>query len=300
MSSGLNRDDLSRFMDNQPLHSRLTEKLSLGVLIQGEEHSFHHRAALALLGETMVVPVASFPELTLKLTESQTQLGLMAIENSLAGALLTNYLLLEEQDLTILGETYLRISHCVMSVPGSKIQELKTVESHPMALRQCRGFFRNQRSITPIETFDTAGSARIVAEAKDDTRGAIAPKWCANAYGLEVLAEAVEDNPHNWTRFVLVAHADSPLGGTKTSIAFSVMHRAGSLADVLGVLAGEGVSLTKIQSLPLVGEPWKYRFFVDFVHPYCDAPTSLLRTLAGHTKDLIHLGTYDEGQHHEP
>jgi len=287
-------------MQTPSLHIHLANRLASGVLIQGEEHSFHHHAARALLKETPVVPVASFPELTLKLAESPQQLGLMAIENSVAGALLTNYLLLEEQHLTILGETYLRISHSVMAQPGTTIDDLKTIESHPMALAQCRGFFRAHRSIRPVETFDTAGSARMVMEAKDPTRGAIAPAWCAAPYGLEVLAKAVEDNPHNWTRFVLVAHADSPVGGTKTSIAFSVMHRAGSLADVLGVLANEGVSLTKIQSLPLVGKPWKYRFFVDFVHAYCDEPTALLRTLAGHTKDLIHLGTYDEGQHNEP
>lgn len=282
------------------LQQRLAERLSTGVLIQGEEHSFHHHAARALLKDVKVVPIASFPELTLKLAESPQQLGLMAIENSVAGALLTNYLLLEEQHLTILGETYLRISHSVMAQRGTSIADLKTIESHPMALAQCRGFFRANRSIRPVETFDTAGSARMVMEAKDPARGAIAPAWCAEPYGLEVLAKAVEDNPHNWTRFVLVAHADSPVGGTKTSIAFSVMHRAGSLADVLGVLASEGVSLTKIQSLPLVGEPWKYRFFVDFVHAYCDAPKALLRKLADHTKDLIHLGTYDEGQHNEP
>jgi len=287
-------------MQLKTLPSQLAERLSTGVLIQGEEHSFHHRAARALLPNANVVPVSTFPELTLKLAKSPKQLGLMAIENSVAGALLTNYLLLEEQHLTILGETYLRISHSVMALPGTRVDELKTIESHPMALAQCRGFFRAHRSIQPVETFDTAGSARMVMEARDPTRGAIAPVWCAAPYSLEVLAKAVEDNPHNWTRFVLVAHADSPVGGTKTSIAFSVMHRAGSLADVLGVLAKEGVSLTKIQSLPLVGEPWKYRFFVDFVHAYCDAPTALLRTLAGHTKDLIHLGTYDEGQHNEP
>ena len=287
-------------MQTQSLQSQLAERLSTGVLIQGEEHSFHHHASRTLLGDIPVVPVSSFPELTLKLTESPQQLGLMAIENSIAGALLTNYLLLEEQHLTILGETYLRISHTVMAPPGTSLADLKTLESHPMALAQCRGFFREHRNIKPIETFDTAGSARLVSKASDPSRGAIAPVWCAKPYGLTVLAKAVEDNPHNWTRFVLVAHADSPVGGTKTSIAFSVMHRAGSLSDVLGVLAKEGVSLTKIQSLPLVGEPWKYRFFVDFVHAYCDAPTALLRTLAGHTKDLIHLGTYDEGKHNEP
>ena len=282
------------------LYNRLAGRLKTGVLIQGEEHSFHHRAAHTLLEGAAVVPVASFPELTLKLAASPQQLGLMAIENSVAGALLTNYLLLEEQHLTILAETYLRISHSVLGPQGSSIKKLKTIESHPMALAQCRGFFRQHAAIRPVEAFDTAGSARAVSEASQTHRAAIAPAWCAPAYGLEVLAKAVEDSPHNWTRFVLVAHADSPLGGTKTSIAFSVMHRAGSLADVLGVLADEGVSLTKIQSLPIVGEPWKYRFFVDFVHAYCDAPTSVLRKLAGQTKDLIHLGTYDEGQHHEP
>ena len=267
------------------------------ILIQGEAHSFHHRAVRQLLPHNSIQPCTSFPELTQKLAENPGLAGLMAIENSVAGALLINYLLIEENHLTILGETYLRISHAVLAPAGSSIEKLESIESHPMALAQCRRFFSQHQQIAPIECFDTAGSARAVAEAGQLKRGALAPIWCAEAYGLEVLAKAVEDNPHNWTRFVLVAHAGSPLGGTKTSIAFSLPHRSGSLAAVLNILADSGVSLTKIQSLPLVGTPWQYRFFADFVHPDCHWPEEILQQVATVTTDLIHLGTYAEGKH---
>ena len=275
-----------------------------GVLIQGERLSFHHRATRALLPQAEVVPVASFPELCARLEAQPGQLGLMAIENSVAGALLTNYLLIEEHGLKIHAEVYLRISHNLLAPPGATLEALRRVESHPMALRQCRALFREREHLTPVEAYDTAGSAIRVAEVADPTLGAIAPIWCAEELGLEVLAKAVEDNPHNWTRFVLVRHGYGETADTtatcKCSVSFSVAHESGTLARALQLLAYTGASLTKIQSLPAVGKPWEYRFFADFLLPAKRGAAEVLGLLAEHTRGLTHLGTYPEGQHVDP
>ena len=286
------------------LRGLLHERLRAGVVIQGELHSFHHRAAGLLLPGVDVEPARSFPSLAQSLTDAPGRLGLMAIENSVAGALLTNYLLLEEHDLRVLAEVYLRISHAVLAPAGVTLDAVRTVESHPMALRQSRGFLREHRGLRPVETYDTAGAAAEVARAAAPDRAALAPLWCAEAFGLSVLAEAVEDNPHNWTRFVLVSAAPPgghrSCGGPKTSVAFSLDHTAGSLAEVLTLLAARGCSLTKIQSLPVVGRPWEYRFFCDFLHaPTAERPAAS-EALAEVTRDLTYLGTYAVGQHLEP
>ena len=286
-------------MSSAPL-TTLPVDVAAPVAIQGEVHSFHHRAAGLLLPGSEVACFDNFPRLASHVGSEGGGLGLMAVENSVAGAILTNYLLLEEHDLTILGETYLRISFDLMTTPHATIDGLQQVRSHPMALAQCRRWFREHAAVNPVETFDTAGAAREVSEAGDESIAALAPRWCAEAYGLQVLAKAVEDNPNNWTRFVLVTHAGSPERGDKTSVAFSLPHATGSLAKVLDRIARAGASLTKIQSLPLVGSPWQYRFFCDFVHEECAAPTDLLNFIDAHTTDLIHLGTYAAGQHHEP
>ncbi len=270
------------------------------VCIQGERHSFHHRAVQALLPGREVAPVRSFPLLAQKVAATEGRLGLMAIENSVAGALLTNYLLLEEHELRIHAEVYLRISHALLTVPGAGLDEVRTVESHPMALAQCREFFARRPRLRPVEAYDTAGSAEAVAAGGQVSRAAIAPLWCAEPYGLAVAAEAIEDSPHNWTRFFLIGATDAESFGTKTSVAFSVGHHVGSLVRPLQVLAEAGSSLTKIQSLPIVGKPWAYRFFADFLHPAGPPPTDLLAGLAGASNDLHHLGTYPEGKHHEP
>ena len=288
----------------ESLRDVLHDRLPAGVVIQGEPHSFHHRAAGLLLPGVDVEPARSFPRLAQALTDAPGRLGLMAIENSVAGALLTNYLLLEEHDLHVHAEVYLRVSHAVLAPTGTQLGDVRTVESHPMALRQCRGFLREHRGLRPVEVYDTAGAAAEVARAAARDRAAIAPLWCAEAFGLSVLAEAVEDNPHNWTRFVLVSAAPPGQhrghGGRKTSVAFSLDHAAGSLAEVLTLLAARDCSLTKIQSLPVVGRPWEYRFFCDFLHaPTADRPPAL-GALGAATRDLTYLGTYAVGQHHQP
>ena len=277
-----------------------------GVLIQGERLSFHHRAAAELLPAAEAVPVASFPELAARLEADPSQLGLMAIENSVAGALLTNYLLIEEHGLRIHGEVYLRVSHHLLAVPGATLAGLRRVESHPMALRQCRRLFRERGHLSPVEAYDTAGSALRVAGLGDPSLGALAPIWCADELGLRVLARAVEDNPHNWTRFVLVRHGSSPApapvpgAATKSSVAFSVAHESGTLARALTHLAEIGTSLTKLQSLPAIGSPWEYRFFADYLLPAGQTSEAVLGLLAERTLRLTHLGTYPEGQHVDP
>ncbi len=279
--------------------------LGRGCLIQGERLSFHHRAAEALLPGVDTVPVGSFPALAARLEAQPRQVGLMAIENSVAGALLTNYLLLEQHELQIVAEVYLRVSHSLLALRGACLDDVTRVESHPMALAQCRAFFAAHSRLAPVEAYDTAGSALRVAEVQDRTLAALAPAWCAEPMGLQVLAKAVEDNPHNWTRFVLVRHA-RPLASapvdevTKVSVSFSVAHESGSLSKALRVVADAGCSLTKIQSLPAIGEPWKYRFFADYLAPCGKTSAAVNALLAPVTEDLHHLGDYAEGQHVDP
>ncbi len=279
--------------------------LGRGVLIQGERLSFHHRAAEALLPAVDSVPVGSFPALAARLEAQPRQVGLMAIENSVAGALLTNYLLLEQHGLQIVGEVYLRVSHSLLALPHASLADIERVESHPMALAQCRAFFAAHAHLAPVEAYDTAGSALRVAKVREMALAALAPAWCAEPMGLQVLAKAVEDNPHNWTRFVLVRHARPLLAScahepTKVSISFSVAHESGSLARALRLLADSGCSLTKIQSLPAIGEPWKYRFFADYLAPFGKTSTAVNDGLRTVTEDLHHLGDYAEGQHVDP
>ena len=286
------------------------------ILIQGERYSFHDRARELLLPDCASEPVRSFDALTARVARGDGARGLMAIENSIAGALLPNYLLLERHDLRIVAEVYLRISHALLARPGTTAADVRTVLSHPMALRQCTRVFAQHPHWRRLEGHDTAGAAAALTLPDSAHDAAIAPRWCAEAFGLEVLAAGIEDNPHNWTRFVLVERAAEALmhSGTKTSIAFSLRHEAGSLLRALEVLAPHPgapgdtpspaqpsrYSMTKIQSLPQVGKPWHYRFFVDFEHDREAQPSDLLTRLAAEVTDLRHLGTYAHGQHHTP
>ena len=271
------------------------------VLIQGELHSFHDRARTLMLPGASSEPVHTFAELAERVSLSDNRYGLMALENSIAGALLPNYLLLERFGLQICGEVYLRISHALLTLPGTSIDEVHTVLSHPMALRQCTKLFEQHPSWRRVEGYDTAGAAQSLAQQAGKHNAAIAPAWCADAYGLRIARAAVEDNPHNWTRFVLVsAHLTTATGANKTSLALSLSHSKGALLAVLRVFAEAELTLTKIQSLPLIGKPWEYRFFIDFEHPQELQLSELLDELHGVTVDLLQLGTYVSGKHLEP
>lgn len=244
------------------------------------------------------MPGHTFAEVVQQVEEEQSDVALMAIENTLAGSLMENYDLLQRSRLRITGEVYLRIRQNLMALPGVAIEELREVYSHPIALMQVREFFKAWPRIKLVESADTALSARHVMETQDRTRGAVAHTLAAELYGLEILAEGIETNKLNHTRFLVLERGRdiSRDDGDKVSMSFSVSHEAGSLSRVLMVLDAYKINLTKIQSTPIVGRPWQYRFYVDFL---LNGHITLNEALAGIrpiTQELRILGIYAAGE----
>lgn len=271
----------------------------LRVGIQGYAGAFHEIAARRFFDPTFeVVPAHTFKELVANIARGETMdTGLMAIENTLAGSLMTNYRLLLDSDLVITGEVYLPIRQNLLVLPGVRIDDLREVHSHPVAIAQCHDFFEQYPNIHLVETADTALSARDVRDNQWRHIGAIASTLAAEMYGLEVLAPSIETNKQNHTRFLVLSPSGTPWppAANKISLSFTVDHQVGSLYKVLAVLSAYSVNLTKIQSTPIIGSPWEYRFFVDFViqgdmgwEPAVDA----IRPI---TRDLHLMGVYAEG-----
>lgn len=277
-----------------------TPLTAMRIGIQGFSGAFHEIAARQFFGKKAIeiVPAHTFNELV-KGIESGAHMdaGLMAIENTLAGSLMANYHLLLESNLQITGEVFLRIQQNLLTLPGVRIEDLKEVHSHPVAIAQCRAFFSQYPQINLVETFDTALSAREVKENNWKHIGAIASGLAASLYDLDICASAIETNKHNHTRFLVLQkkdHASLIEEANKISLGFSVDHQVGSLYKVLAVLAAYNVNLTKIQSAPIIGRPWEYLFFVDFVIQ--DLPwQQAIEAIKPITKELHVLGIYPEG-----
>ncbi|MGB3545442.1 MAG: prephenate dehydratase [Saprospiraceae bacterium] len=275
----------------------------LRVSIQGYTGAFHEVAARAYFGDRPleVVPAHTFDDLVEQIVGGTAcDLGLMAIENTLAGSLLTNYTRLQENDLRITGEVYLRIVQNLLVLPGTTLAELREVHSHPVAIMQCRPFFRAHPHIRLVETVDTALSARQLTEDGDRSRGAIAGILAADIYGLEILAAGIETNKQNHTRFLVLergryVHQTTASTGNKVSLSITVDHRAGSLHHVLAVLAAYRINLTKIQSMPIIGRPWEYRLFLDFLATGDVGWHQAVEAIRPLTVELRILGVYQEG-----
>ena len=277
----------------------LPEVAGQRIAIQGVRGAFHEIAARRFFGESIeLVPALSFPILFEKTADAgQTDAAVLAIENSIAGSILGNYKLLENSDLAVVGEVYLRIQQNLLALPGVPIDQLREVHSHPMALAQCSEFFKKYPRIRLVESEDTAESAAHIVRHRAIHIGAIASTLAADIYGLNVLAPAIETVPENFTRFLAVrrrADATPIPHADKASVCFSAGHQPGSLAQILTLLATEGANLTKIQSAPLLGRPWEYRFFADFT-AFPDRIPEVLRLLDQKTTDLQVLGVYREG-----
>jgi len=269
--------------------------------IQGFSGAFHEIAARQFFKEQQIeiVPAHTFGELLEGIEAgNKMDVGLMAIENTLAGSIMTNYRLLLDSKLKIKGEVFLRIRQNLLTLPGVKIEDLKEVHSHPVAIAQCRHFFSQYPHIHLVETYDTALSARDVRENNWKHIGAIASDLAADLYGLNMLAPAIETNKHNHTRFLVLEKAEEAKinpTANKVSLCFAVDHEVGSLYKVLAVLAAYNVNLTKIQSAPIIGKPWEYLFFVDFAIegvPWQQA----IDAIKPITRDLKILGAYIAGK----
>lgn len=243
----------------------------------------------------------SFTEIPILLNSGGVDSAVMAIENSIAGAILPNYALIDEYDLNIEGEVYTNIHHHLMALPGQTMDDIREVWSHPMALLQCRRFLRDQPRIKLVEDQDTAEVARRIVEKNISGVAAIASKKAAEMYGLKVLTDNIQTIKNNSTRFfVLKKGGDSPIHQSqldtpinKSSIKFITQHERGSLAEVLDIFSKHEINLTKIQSLPIIDEPWSYAFFIDLMIDDFVLYKNALHLIGKKVKQLKILGEYD-------
>ncbi len=241
------------------------------VAIQGVAGCFHDAAAREYFKDYDVSTIEcdTFHDVFDTLQSSPATIGIVAIENTIAGSLLQNHELLRQSDVKIIGEYRMHIAHVIAALPGQGLRDLQEVNSHPMALRQCDKWLRNHPWLKVVEASDTAGSAKAIAENGLWGHAAVCGKFAAQLYGLEILEEDIQTNQRNSTRFLIVAnkansHIDSLKSGMgKSSIAFTLPHSRGSLSAVLTILSFYGMNLTKIQSLPIIGQEWEYRFYID-------------------------------------
>lgn len=237
------------------------------IAIQGIKGSFHHEVAQKYFSSTAeVIECMSFDNAVDNLLQKSTDTMVMALENSIAGSIIPNYALIDNHNLSIVGEYYLDIQHNLLALKGETLATIKEVHSHPMALLQCKQFFKDYPHIKLVEAKDTADVAKQITEDSIKGIAAIASKNAASLYHLDVLAESIQTIKHNETRFVIVKRENNNLerkGINKASLKFELDHKRGSLATILNVMSDCKLNLTKIQSLPKIETPWKYAFFVD-------------------------------------
>lgn len=237
------------------------------IAIQGIKGSFHHEVAQKYFSSTAeIIECMSFDNAVDNLLQKSTDTMVMALENSIAGSIIPNYALIDNHNLSIVGEYYLDIQHNLLALKGEALATIKEVHSHPMALLQCKQFFKDYPHIKLVEAKDTADVAKQIAEDSIKGIAAIASKNAASLYHLDVLAESIQTIKHNETRFVIVKRENNNLerkGINKASLKFELDHKRGSLATILNVMSDCKLNLTKIQSLPKIETPWKYAFFVD-------------------------------------
>lgn len=237
------------------------------VAIQGIKGSFHHIVSQNYFKTNIsIVPFMSFDQTVDSVLKKETDAAIMAIENSIAGSIIPNYALIDTNNLHIVGEYYLDIQHNLMALPNQKIEDITEVYSHPMALLQCKAFFKQYPHIKLIEDKDTAEVAERIHKKQLKNTGAIASTLAAEIFELDILATSIQTIKHNETRFVIVKEDNSEIAEAeinKASIKFELDHKRGSLATILNVMSDCKLNLTKIQSLPIIETPWKYAFFVD-------------------------------------
>ena len=244
---------------------KMSKRKKIRVAIQGIATSFHEVAALTYFdGPIETLECLSFYTLCEALKHGQADFAVMAIENSIAGSILPNYFLLQDYHFSIVGEVYLPIHLHLLGLPGSKLKDIKSIESHPMAIRQCSEYLHRLNGVEIKESDDTALSAKKIKDKKLKDTGAIANEQAAKKFGLQILEKGIETHKKNFTRFLILskkskAHAES----NKASLCFEVANEVGSLADALMTFKENGINLTKIQSIPIIGKPSEYSIHID-------------------------------------
>lgn len=272
------------------------------IAIQGSVGSFHDIAAHQYFeGEQIqLICCQTFEQVFENIKRDPTVIGMLAIENTIAGSLLHNYELLRNSGTTIVGEHKLHIEHCVCCLPEDSWETLNEIHSHPVALMQCRGFLANHPDIKAVEASDTAGAAKMIAESKCRGWAAICNASAAQLYGMKVLENSIEDNKHNFTRFLVVSNPNKadflrPIEkADKASLVFSLPHEEGSLSQVLSILYFYKINLTKIQSLPIIGREWEYMFYVDVTFDSLTRYRQGVDAIIPLTRELKVIGEYNE------
>ena len=279
--------------------------MSLSVAIQGVPGCFHDAAAHEFLSpsatEMQVVENETFTDLFAGVRSSAADLGIVAIENTIAGSRLDNDELLRNSGLRVIGEHKKRISHVLCALPGQSLDDITEVNSHHMALRQCEEWLRRHPRLKRVEYFDTAGAARDIARRGLTAHAAVCGDYCAELYGLNILANGIETNKHNYTRFLVVALPGMAeklrlLNGmpNKASVMFTLPHRQGALSRVLAILSFYDINLSKIQSTPIIGREWEYRFYADFTFDSAERYHQALDAARPLMNDFILMGEYTD------
>lgn len=274
------------------------------IAIQGVRGSFHDIAAHQYFEDDDIelMCLDTFEGVFDAMQSDPTVIGLVAIENTIAGSLLHNYELLRESHTTIVGEHKLRIKHSIMCLPEDDWADITEVNSHPVALMQCREFLNRHPDFKVVEAADTAGAAEAISRGHQRGHAAICSAQVAPIYGMKILEEGIETNKHNFTRFLVLADPQRSnllrdiRQTNKASIVFSLQHAEGTLSQVLSVLSFYKLNLTKIQSLPIIGREWEYMFYVDIMFSDYTRYSQGIDAIRPLTSDLKILGEYKNGK----
>jgi len=264
------------------------------VAIQGIKASFHEEAAFKFFGEDIeTVECNSFKQTFQKLATGEADYVVMAIENSIAGSLLPNYSLLREYNFPVIGEVYLPIKLHLMALPGVKFEDIKTVTSHPIAIRQCGDFLDEFPQIKVVESSDTAACAKKIKDEQLKDTAAIANNLAAKLYSLTVLERSIESNKKNYTRFLILTDKQVEIKNpNKASLCFQVTNDAGSLVKVLNILAELDINMSKVQSMPVLGKRNEYNFYVDIEYNSSKNYDDAIRRIVKHTINFSIMGEY--------
>jgi prephenate dehydratase len=272
------------------------------IVIQGGYGAFHEIAANYYFegDQIEILPRNTFKDVMKSLKKNNADFGIMAIENSLAGSILPNYILLQDSTMKIIGEIYLRIRQNLVGLPGQKLKDILEVYSHPMAIMQCQVFFDKYSHIRVIESMDTALSAKEIHDNQLSGIGAIASTLAAEKYELAIIASGIETNKMNYTRFLIIGENNhkkvEPGSINKASIHFALAHKIGSLSKILSILSFYNINLSKIQSMPIIGRDWEYQFYIDVEFDDYDLYTQSIEAIKPFTSNLGVLGEYEKGR----
>lgn len=276
----------------------MTKKKRPTIAIQGIATSFHEVAAMQYFQKPIqTIECLTFHALCESLKNGESDFAVMAIENSIAGSILPNYFLLQEYHFSIIGEVYLPIHMHLLALPGVRLNEIKTIESHPMAIRQCSDYLYKLNGVQIMESEDTALSARKLKEQKLKTTGAIANEYAAKKFGLQILEKRIETHKKNFTRFlILTRKTKDNTESNKASLCFEVANEVGSLAEALMTFKNNSINLSKIQSIPIIGKPSEYSIHIDVEWRKRKSYDQAIQAVLRQVKNLNILGEYKKAK----